>query len=159
MPDTSDVMRPRDKWIPWYFVAFFVVLALLDGIFVWLAMSTHRGVVTEQSYQKGLRYNNTLLASDAQDALAWQGTITMKGAALAFSLRDQYGESLQVAEVTAHFTRPIESGYDFSTRLEETAPGVYKSDVSFPLKGQWDVTISASWNNQPYQKTQRIIVN
>ena len=60
---------PRDKWIPMYFVAFFAVIALLDGIFVYTAISTQTGVVTEQPYEKGLAYNEVLEKAKTQPEL------------------------------------------------------------------------------------------
>jgi len=53
-------MSLKDKLIPWYFVIFFLVLFIVDGIFVYLATSTHTGVVTENAYEKGLRYNEVI---------------------------------------------------------------------------------------------------
>jgi len=57
----------RDRIIPLYFVAFFVVIAIFDGIFVYLATSTHSGVVTENAYQKGLNYNQYIDAYNQQE--------------------------------------------------------------------------------------------
>ena len=65
----------NDKWIPWYFVLFFATIAICDAVFVGLALSTHRGLVTEHAYQKGLEYNHTIAAAEQQDGLNWQGRI------------------------------------------------------------------------------------
>ena len=46
--------------IPLYFVMFFITLAILDSFFVYIALSTHNGVVTENAYEKGLNYNRTI---------------------------------------------------------------------------------------------------
>lgn len=42
------------------FLAFFAVFASVDAFFVMKALKTHTGVVTEQAYEKGLAYNETL---------------------------------------------------------------------------------------------------
>ena len=62
-------MAKRDRIIPLYFVAFFVFIAIMDGIFVYLATTTHSGVVTENAYQKGLNYNQYITAYDQQEML------------------------------------------------------------------------------------------
>ena len=76
--------RKSDKWIPWYFVAFFVVLAILDGIFVTIAATTHTGVITENAYQKGLDYNEVVAASEEQDEIGWVGNIGFEKSTVTF---------------------------------------------------------------------------
>ncbi|MFW0777891.1 MAG: FixH family protein [Rickettsiales bacterium] len=155
----SDVAkRPSDKWIPWYFVAFFVVLAILDGIFVTIAFSTHRGVVTEHAYQKGLHYNQTIKAAEKQTTLGWESDIAYDAPRISIALKDAKGHPITNAETIAYFKRPNQSGDDFSVALKEQHKGMYGEDVSFPLKGQWDVRIVTTWKTQQYQKAKRIVV-
>ncbi len=47
----------RDRMIPWYFVMAFGVVFAVNGMFVYLAVSTNHGVVTENAYEKGLDYD------------------------------------------------------------------------------------------------------
>ena len=51
---------PKDKYILFAFLAFFGVIFVLDGIFVYTAISTQTGVIAEKAYEKGLNYNETL---------------------------------------------------------------------------------------------------
>lgn len=152
-------MQPRDKWIPWYFVAFFVVLAILDGIFVYLAVSTQTGVVTEHSYQKGRDYNNVIAEVEQQEALAWHAEIAFDKASgqVTAALTDKTGQAISHADVTAYFSRPTQAGYDFSEELTAQGNG-YSKAVTFPLQGQWDVTIVAKDGDATYQQRERIIV-
>ena len=46
----------RDRLIPWYFVMAFAVVFVVNGIFIYMAMQTHNGIVTENPYEKGLAY-------------------------------------------------------------------------------------------------------
>lgn len=50
----------RDRLIPWYFVMAFLVVFAVNGFFVYMAVSTNHGVVTENAYKKGLDYNNVV---------------------------------------------------------------------------------------------------
>lgn len=150
--------RRSDKWIPWYFVAFFVVLAALDGIFVYVAVSTQTGVVTQHPYEKGLAYNRTIADAEAQEKLGWQGRIDFTQPLLTFTLKDRTGSAITQAKATAYFSRATQQGYDFSTPLPGNADGVYSGSVAFPLNGQWDVNIAVVWNNTHYQKHARILV-
>lgn len=153
----ESIPRKSDKWIPWYFVAFFVVLAILDGIFVTIAVSTHRGVITEHAYKKGLEYNKVVTASEKQDILGWLGNIDFDKNTINFDLKDKNRQAVKGAKVTAYFTRSTQAGYDFSTPLELNKEGIYAKQITFPLKGLWDVRILATWHHQQYQKSKKII--
>ena len=154
---TGNVAK-NDKWIPQYFIMFFVGLAIVDGIFVWLATSTHTGVVTEHAYQKGLAYNDTVDAAESQEQLGWKGTIEYEAGKTTLTLIDSYGHFISDAEVQAHFFRPTQAGYDFSIPLPTEAEGKYGASVELPLKGQWDIRITAKWKQQYYQQHKRILV-
>lgn len=41
-------------------VSFFVVFASVDAFFVYKAVSTHTGVVSENAYEHGLNYNDII---------------------------------------------------------------------------------------------------
>jgi nitrogen fixation protein FixH len=154
----QDVMRKSDKWIPWYFVAFFVVLAILDGIFVTIAFSTHTGVVTQNAYQKGLDYNKVIAASERQKENGWKSNISLEGSLLGFELNDVNGHAIENAKVTAYMVRATQAGHDFLHRLPYGSNGRYEDHIIFPLKGQWDITVVAEWKNETYQQTQRVVV-
>ncbi len=148
----------RDWWIPWTFVWAFLLLFVIDGTLVYLAVSTRSGVVVEQAYERGLAYNQYIAEAEAQKARGWQSQVDYDGQQLSFQLTGQDGQKLQGATVTAQIIRPVHDGEDFSLPLEESAPGVYISPVTFPQPGKWNVRISATWQNQPYQILQELIV-
>jgi len=156
--------RKSDKYIPWYFVAFFVVLFILDGIFVYLATSSHTGVVEKSTYSRGLKYNETVAAADSQAQLGWKSTINFDpDAMLKFTLADANGKPLEGATVRAQFFRPTQEGQDFIVTLNATklgsgtSGGLYSAQVD-AAPGLWDVRIFVKWQQQRYQMTERIIV-
>ena len=151
--------RKSDRFIPWYFVGFFALLFMFDGVFVYLATSTHTGVVTEQAYQKGIDYNETIAAADARDALGWRSEITYStDGQLNFSVQGETVGMISGANVVAEMTRPTHNGVDFDQPLQEIAPGIYQAPVEFPLDGVWDVRIYVTWQQKQFQTAQRIIV-
>lgn len=154
----THMMTKKDRWIPWYFVGFFAIIAVMDGIFVYLATDTHTGVVTEQAYQKGLNYNETVAAVEAQEALGWSSIIDYQSdGEFVFTLSE--GEQpLAGAEIIAEFTRPTHNGVDFSVPLLESGAGAYRAPVEFPLDGIWDVRVYVTWNQQQYQQTERLVI-
>ncbi|MBT3456800.1 MAG: FixH family protein [Thiotrichales bacterium] len=149
----------RDRIIPLYFVAFFVVIAIFDGIFVYLATSTHSGVVTENAYQKGLNYNQYIDAYNLQEIEGWIGHIEFTGSSLIFQLNDKQGKPIETAEVVANISRSTKSGLDFVVLLVHMTNGRYENKaIKFPLKGQWDIRVLAQINQKKYQRSKRIIV-
>ena len=48
----------KDRIIPWYFVMAFMVIFAVNGLFVYLATHTHTGVITENAYEKGLKFDD-----------------------------------------------------------------------------------------------------
>lgn len=155
---TPHIKKKSDKWIPWYFVAFFAGLAILNVIFIIIAVSTHRGVVTENAYEKGINYNKTIAEAQRQEELGWKGDINFNRSALSFTLKDSSGNFIADADVAAYLFRVAEAGSDFTLPLAYVGNGRYYTDIIFPFKGQWDIRIIAKWQEQKYQQTRRIVV-
>ena len=155
----QETIRKRDRFIPLYFVAFFLVLAAMDGVFVYLATSSHTGLVTDQAYERGLAYNETIAAAEESAKLDWQADITLSGSNLILDLADAQGEPIDDANVKAEITRPTQAGYDIELTLSQTAGGTYTVPVVFPLDGQWDVRVFVEWKQQQFQQGKRLIVS
>jgi nitrogen fixation protein FixH len=149
----NHTIHPRDRWIPWYFVAFFLVVALVDGIMVTLAVRTHTGTVTDHPYERGLAYNQVVAAAQKQEALGWKATIAYAGNALHFTLRDAAGTTLKPERAMAYISRPTQAGMDFTLPLtgERTA-------VTFPQPGLWEVRVEALYQGKSYQQSVRLVV-
>ncbi|MCB1639720.1 MAG: FixH family protein, partial [Thiothrix sp.] len=83
--------------------------------------------------------------------------ITYKDGRLNLNLTDHENRMIDHADVTAYITRPVQDGVDFSLPLSFDGKGHYVTSVSFPLPGQWDITVSVQWQNQQYQAHTRIV--
>jgi len=148
----------KDRLIPWYFVAAFMVVFLVNGIFVYVATSTNRGVVTEHAYEKGIHYNQVLAAKRQQESLDWKTNVAFEDGVLSVMLSQATGAPLKQAQVQAFIRRPIEGGPEHRLLLKETQTGHYEAPLLLPKSGQWDVTVSILWNNTPFQMNTRLIV-
>jgi nitrogen fixation protein FixH len=134
----------RGRWIPWAFVAFFVVVATVNGVMIWLAAQSYPGLVTERPYDHGLAYNQNLEAAAAQAQLGWQTTIEARlvegfEAALDVVLLDRGGRPLDGAVLIARLGRPAETSSDFELELPPVGPGRYATTFPLPMIGAWDV--------------------
>lgn len=145
-----------DRWIPWTFVAFFAVIALVNAVFVTIALRSQPGVVTENAYEKGLAYNDTLARAEAFAHSGMSDSVSFDGRFLRWRLAEADGSPVHGAEVHARLARPVHDGYDFVIALQETQPGLYEAHPEFPLPGQWKAGLSAEWNNRQYQTTYRL---
>lgn len=150
--------RPSDRFIPYYFVIFFVALAGLLFWFVDIAVKTNTGVITENAYNKGLAYNKIISAADEQEKLGWKGEINLNARRISFKLTDKSNNPISNAHVTAFFLRPTSSGHDKQIDLVPDYNGNYTADIDLELKGLWDVTILATYKENNYQKSKRLIV-
>lgn len=148
----------RDKLIPWYFVAAFLLLFVVDGTMATLAVKTGSGIEIEHAYERGLGYNRYIEEAAAQKERGWQGGLLLKGRMIAFTLKDRQGQPLTGATVKADCLREAFSGQDFALNLKEVAPGVYQAEGDFPAAGQWIVKVSAKWQNYPYVLQQTTFV-
>lgn len=142
----------KDKLIPWYFVAFFIFVFIVNAIMATLATRTYTGTITDHPYEKGIAYNNVIAAEKVQEQLGWKATIELNDSVLHVVLYDENGNELEPQKVTAHFMRPTQAGMDFEAELKGG-----KANVQFPEKGQWDVRIFATMGEHTYQQAKRVL--
>lgn len=147
------MLSRRDRMIPWYFVIFFMVLAIVDGVMATLAVRTQTGLVTDHPYEKGLAYNRTISAADKQRALGWKGDVHYANGKLFFILQDAKGNTLKPQHISATIMRPTQAKLDFSLELQTGG-----TSVTFPQPGLWEVEVNAQVDGTNYQQSQRIVV-
>ncbi len=136
---------------------------MVNAIFVYLSTSSQPGVVTEQAYEKGLAYNETIANSEAQARLGWSHDFNTRldmgnSFRVALRLKDKYGEPLARAGAGVRFIRPAAEGMDFDIVLKETRPGTYLSLVEFPELGLWDVYIAVGKGDDVYRAYERVVL-
>ncbi len=138
-----------------------------------LAVRTFPGLQTEDAYNKGLRYNETIAAGRDQAQRGWRMRLEVKPAgveplgAAADGMRDaevmvafvdRDGQPLERLDVEATLHRPTVAGFDQSVRLAAQGGGVYAGVVTLPFAGQWDARITARRDADTHQATQRLFL-
>ncbi len=157
----SDLAMEREKryskgtWVLFCFVAFFAVVAILDSIFVYMAVSTQTGLVTENPYERGVAFNDVLAKAKAQPAL--QHKASYDGGVLRWQLLEEDGGALLHAVVRAKIFRPVQDGHDVDVSLVHVGEGVYEAELPLPLKGLWLAKLESSWDNKQFQTTYEFI--
>lgn len=153
----------EDRWIPWTFVAFFVVLAAVNAVLVVMAVKSWPGVESANAYEEGLAYNRTLEEARRQEALGWRYGFAFRQAGprlarIEVSLHDRAGAPLAQAEVSARLVRPTSEGRDFDVDLVGDGSGRFAADVAVPLPGLWEVRIAAVHPSGTYRRIERVVL-
>ncbi len=126
---------------------FFGVVFAVNGALVYFAMDSWPGLSTENAYEQGRDYNQTLADEAAQSSLGWTSDITlsknMDGHVMRVVFTDANGTPLDGLQVRATFSRPVGAENIVNITLPETAIGEYSSPVTLPLAGRWHAFVEA----------------
>jgi len=146
----SSVFRPplTGRHVLAMIVAFFLAIFVVNGIFVYVSLNSHPGVISEDAYRKGLDYNRTLERADRQNARGWRTTVTLDGGFVAVALSDRNGAPLTGLAVRAEVRRPVHDRSDTSLVLRETAPGRYRAATAL-ASGRWELRLTAAAQGLP----------
>jgi len=118
--------------------AFFGVMFLVNGIFLYYAVGTFNGFETTDAYRKGLHYNERIASDTAQTQKGWQPVVRYEGnkQELIVEMRDRRGRGVSGLAISGEIRRPVTDNEDRAVMLYEIAPARYAA----PLKlnaGQW----------------------
>ena len=140
----TEIDEKRGRLIPVAIIAFFVVVAIVNVIFLYFAFETHPGLETEDAYDTGLNYNDEIERQKEYAALGWQGAIehTPEGRVVV-SIRDKDGNPVSGLTVTAIAVWPVKEGFDTGVSFEEEGD-VYAAEPKLPKEGQWEFRITAT---------------
>jgi nitrogen fixation protein FixH len=147
--------------IPYFFLAFFLVVLLVNISYIYISQSTWRGISTQNSYQKGLQYNQVLQTAKKQKELGWKMKIQLKNSNKAIlillDLKDKNSRQISDAKVVIEFKRPTQEGADFTQELK-FVDGFYWAKINFPLRGQWDFAVIATKDENVFQEVKRYVI-
>lgn len=161
-PSASDTRR--SLWIPWALCGIFAIFLIANGTMLYFAGRSWTGLETEGAYEKGLAYNDTIAAAEAQAALGWQVAMEagVAGAGEAWvevSLADRKGHPVAAREVWAQLVRPTHVGYDREAPLRDLGAGRYRGRVELPLPGQWDLRVRIEHAGGVYRASRRLVLD
>jgi nitrogen fixation protein FixH len=159
MNNASSHAETRGNWIPWIFVAFFGVVLIVNGIMIYIAISTWNGVAAQRSYDKGLAYNRNIEAQKAQEALGWTHRIEVDGEGrLVLAVSDADEAPIPGATVFATLERPNDASLDFATPFEAVGGGRYIADVGDIARGVWNVHLVFEKNGRRLVADERVMM-
>jgi nitrogen fixation protein FixH len=155
--------RRPNVWIPACFFAMFAVVIAVNATMILVGMSSWRGLVTTDAYEKGVAYNKAIQAEAREDALGWTVDLAVdspapRTAEVTVALSKPDGSPLYADRVEVGFVRPTQAGYDSVHRLTALGGGRFGKTVELPLPGLWELRIAAQKGGDAVRVSRRITV-
>ncbi len=152
-------VKKIDKFIPWMFVLFFIVIACVDGIFVTTAIKTQTGLGTDKAYETGSKYNDILKSADEQKKLGCSHEVTVTdNGVITFTIKDKNGTPITGADISLLCFRTVQDGMDIASKLIETKTGVYTARPEYKAAGLWQIFLTVNANGSIYKVHQEITI-
>ncbi len=131
-----------------WILGFFAVIFAANAVFIYLAIGSFPGVVTETAYEEGLAYNEEIAASREQALLNWtvNGSVSrIEGttAAILVDAKDAAGAPLAGLTVTVVLVRPANAEPERTVVLQEGETGRYRAELADMPAGRWIVKLLA----------------
>jgi nitrogen fixation protein FixH len=120
------------------FLAFFVLVFLVNGAMIYSAVSTHTGLVAREPYRKGLHYNERIAADERQARLGWTDTVALsRDGRVVVALADADGRPVAGLRAEVLIGRPSTDRQDTRLALREVEPGRYEARTEPLAAGSW----------------------
>ncbi|MGF1456167.1 MAG: FixH family protein [Alphaproteobacteria bacterium] len=163
LAQTAADQGPFKAWHFWTIMgALFAVVFIVNGLFVYFALTSWTGVEEQQAYERGLAYNEALARAEHQKALGWTADVTVDRLAgedrVRLSLTGPGAAALTGARVEGTLRRPTQAELDRTVTLEEAGPGVYQTLVDLPARGVWDLRLHVHQGEDTLELRERIIL-
>ena len=128
--------------------AFFGFMFIVNGIFLWAALSSFPGEEEQKSYLQGIHYNEAISARRIQEEQGWSAQIgltpTESGDRFVVRFLESDGSPLTAQDIHAQLRRTVTGAEDVPIELERSAEGDYFADISLLDKGVWEARVQAS---------------
>ncbi|WP_112061352.1 FixH family protein [Hyphomonas pacifica] len=136
--EPSSGKRLKGRHVLMYFMGFFGLMFVVNGIFLEKAITSFPGEDVEKSYLQGLNYNSTLAARQAQSELGWQAQAGLEDGVVRFHLEDAKGNTLSTMHVGALLKHAANATLDTPIELSSIGNGDYVADLPVELPaGKW----------------------
>lgn len=139
-------------------VAFFLVIFAVNGVFVYVSLQSHPGVISDNAYRKGLDHNRTLDHAARQTARGWTALVVIADGRVEVRLTDRTGAALTGLSVRGEARRQVHDRSDTELTLSETAPGRYAAVGANLSPGRWELILNAVADGLPAYRIEHAVV-
>lgn len=130
-----------------WFLGFFGFMFIVNGIFLWAAITSFPGEDVKKSYLTGLDYNREIARRALQAEQGWRAEIGLieggSGPELHTRLLKADGAALPVFATTATMRHPTDTALDRTLELTAIGGGEYSAPLGDIHPGIWGVAITA----------------
>lgn len=145
-------------------LSFFLVVIAVNGVFIWLALSSFPGEDTQHAYMQGIRYNETLNARLRQGSLGWTAALERtdrrnETAVIVVRFRGPGSSPLDSLRVKGELRRPARAGEDVGFAFVSKGEGVFEARTGVVAPGAWDLRVSAEGvGDERFEFVERIVL-
>ena len=126
-------------------VAFFAVVAAVNAVFLYFALSSWPGLSSPTAYTEGLRYNEIIEQAQRQGELGWLSSFERDAAGAAtFHVLDSRGSAVNGLRVEVAMSRPLGNPDHTTVALPQVLDGSYRAPLPALAAGQWRAHVTAS---------------
>ncbi len=150
--------------IPYLIFIFFFIVIGVNIIYITIASKSWRGVAIDDSYKKGISYNQTIEQVQKQKDLGWKISFkyqnlgdNKKNGRFVFNVTDKNNNFVNNALISVKFKRPTQDGFDF-TSYSKSLSNKYYVDVIFPLLGNWEANIKVQKGEDIYLEKRKLVI-
>ncbi len=128
----------------WAWVLLIIIVLSVNGVMVYFAYESNPGLVTDNYYERGQNYEQNMLKRQ-MNAPEWEMKISypeeiIQNQNVNFILSRQ---QIEFDQVVFYAYRPADVSADFSKQMQLNSEGDYQVNISFSLKGKWDILVNA----------------
>ena len=126
-------------------IVFFGIIFAANSAFLYLALSTYTGDVSNEPYRKGLNYNERIAADKIQHKMGWSSAITLAkgGDGIDVELSNRAGNPITGLDFDGRLGRPATEALDIALALREVEPGRYRGKFATLAPGTWQIDLVA----------------
>lgn len=130
-----------------WFLGFFGFMFVVNGIFLWTAITTFPGEDVDKSYLAGVDYNHELARRAFQSEQGWRAEVGVEPAGAASELRvrllNRADAPLVAKTVAATLRHPADRNLDQVVELTAIGGGEYVGALSGLEAGTWTARVEA----------------
>ncbi|MEL7545090.1 MAG: FixH family protein [Pseudomonadota bacterium] len=141
MPTNSGDGPFKGRHFLYWIGSFFGVMFIVNGIFLYHAITSFPGEDIEKSYLQGLAYNATLATRSAQYELGWTAEAGIRDDEIVFRLFDDRGDPISARPITAQLRHRSDRNLDQPLDLKPRASGEYAAQAAGIGQGAWDMRV------------------
>ncbi len=161
----SNKSAMRNPWVLGW-LALLGTVVLMNFVFIGIAFYTGPGLVTEDYYEQGRKYEeNALKMMKARNELQWSTNLQIpkeifvgKTHLIRFNAVDARGIPIKNADIQVTAYRPSDADADFVVKFKDIGSGIYETYIGFPLKGIWDLKLKVVSGDDVLETEHRISV-